>query len=111
MPSCPPPQAADACADRRLIGIYPCGALASQFEPIYGWMNTNNFSNVFSPGFDTQDAVIASRAVPGAGGSFVMPTTKGKIQVSLPQFITTRGTAYFLLPSIASLQAIAAKTV
>jgi len=111
MPYGPPPQSDDASADRGLIGLFLCGALASQFELIYGWMNTNNFSNVFSPGFDTQDAVIASRAVPGADGSFVIPTTKDMIQVSLPQFITTRGTAYFLLPSIATLHAIAAKTV
>lgn len=111
VPYGPPAGAGDAGADRGLIGLFLCGALASQFELLYGWMNANNFSNVFSPGFDTQDAVVASRAVPGADPYFRIPTANGEIKVSLPEFLTTRGTAYCLLPSIASLQGIAAQAV
>jgi hypothetical protein len=109
MPYGPPP-GSDPGADRGLIGLFLCGALASQFELIYGWMNTNNFSPLFGPDFDTQDAVVSNRLVPGADQSFSMPTAKGTIKVTLPQFITTRGTAYCLLPSIASLKEIAAQT-
>lgn len=101
----------DPNADRGLIGLFLCGALAAQFELIYAWMNTNNFSEVFSPDFDTQDAMLANRQVPGADTSFTIPTAKGPIQVTLPQFLTTRGTAYCLLPSIASLQGIASQAV
>jgi deferrochelatase/peroxidase EfeB len=101
----------DPNADRGLIGLFLCGALAAQFELIYAWMNTNNFSDVFSPNFDTQDAMLANRQVAGADTSFTMPTPHGPIQVTLPQFLTTRGTAYCLLPSMSSLRAIAEQTV
>jgi len=101
----------DPNADRGLIGLFLCGALDGQFELLYGWMNTNNFSDLFGPGFDTQDAVVANHQLAGADGSFAMPTSKGTIKVKLPQFLTTRGTAYCLLPSIGSLQSIAAQAV
>ncbi|HYI12642.1 MAG TPA: hypothetical protein VEK57_26560 [Thermoanaerobaculia bacterium] len=105
------PADVDPNADRGLIGLFLCGALAAQFELVYGWMNQNTFSQVFSPNFDTQDAVLANRQVAGVDTSFTMPTAKGAIQVTLPQFLTTRGTAYCLLPSIASLEAVAAQAV
>ena len=35
-----------------MIGLFLCGALASQFELLYSWMNTNNFSEVFLPGLE-----------------------------------------------------------
>jgi deferrochelatase/peroxidase EfeB len=111
MPYGPPFGAGDPVADRGLIGLFLVGALDAQFELIYGWMNINNFSDLFSPGFDTQDAVVANHQLEGAEGSFLMPTKKGPIKIALPQFLTTRGTAYCLLPSIASIQAIAAQTV
>lgn len=97
----------DPDADRGLIGLFLCGSFDTQFELIYGWMNTNNFSPLFSPGFNTQDAVVANRGLKGAAKTFAIPTPKGTISVTLPQFLTTRGTAYCLLPSMASLQAIA----
>lgn len=95
-------------ADRGLIGLFLCGALDRQFEMIYGWMNKNTFSDVFRPGFNTQDAVVGARAVRGVERMFVVPTAEGDIKCALPQFLTTRGTAYCLLPSVASLEAIAA---
>jgi len=106
-----PPWPGELSVDRGLIGLFLCGALASQFELLYSWMNTNNFSEIFAPDRDTQDAVVCNREVPGADGFFWIPTPNGEIKVSLPQFLTTRGTAYFLLPSIASLRAIAATAV
>lgn len=107
MPYGPPPGTGAPDADRGLIGLFLCGALASQFELICRWMNTNSFSPLFSPGFNQQDAVVASREVKGADRSFRIPTPSGAISVTLPQFLTTRGTAYCLLPSIPSLRAIA----
>ena len=100
-----PPKGNDYSGERGLIGLFLCGALDSQFELIYSWINTNNFSSFFKPAFNTQDALIANRAVPSADTSFTMPTEFGSIQLSpLPAMIITRGTAYCLLPSLAALQ-------
>jgi len=108
MPYGKPPAPPDYGGDRGLIGLFLCGALAAQFELIYTWMNTNTFSPLFSPNFDTQDAVLANRATPNVDTSFTMPTAGQPIVIaSLPQFLVTRGTAYCLLPSIATLRAIA----
>jgi deferrochelatase/peroxidase EfeB len=96
--------------DRGLIGLFLCGALDRQFEKIYHWLNVNDFSPLFGPRFNTQDAVLGSRAVSGASKAFSIPTAKGTIKIApLPQLLTTRGTAYCLLPSIPSLRDIAAQ--
>ena len=58
---------------------------------IYGWMNKNTFSDVFSPGFNTQDAVVGARDVRGVERTFVVPTAEGEIKCALPRFLTTRG--------------------
>jgi hypothetical protein len=74
-------------------------------------MNQNNFSSLFSPGYDTQYAVLANRAVPQADTSFTIPLA-GKLAIkiaALPQLLVTRGTAYCLLPSVTTLCSIAAK--
>ena len=39
-PAVPP----DYSGERGLIGLFLCGSLANQFEKLYAWMNTNNFS-------------------------------------------------------------------
>jgi deferrochelatase/peroxidase EfeB len=109
-----PPMALDPEADRGLIGLFLCGDLSSQFETLYGWMNMNNFSDVFNPADNTpQDPLIANRIVPLPGNvdpNFTIPMADGPdivIAGALPQFVITRGTAYFLLPSISSLREIA----
>ncbi|HKS24593.1 MAG TPA: hypothetical protein VJZ76_17460 [Thermoanaerobaculia bacterium] len=98
-------------ADRGLIGLFLCGALDRQFETVYAWMNQNTFSDVFSPKFNTQDAVVGARARVGVDTQFVAQTAKGEIRCTMPQFLTTRGTAYCLMPSIASIEAIAEQRV
>ena len=112
------PMAVDPQADRGLIGLFLCGDLNSQFETLYGWMNMNNFSDVFNPADNTpQDPLVANRMVPLPGNidpNFTIPMENGKdivIQGALPQFVVTRGTAYFLLPSVSSLTEIAEGTV
>jgi deferrochelatase/peroxidase EfeB len=109
MPYGPPPKPPDYSGDRGLIGLFLVGDLASQFELVYSWMNQNIFSPLFSS--DTQDAVLANRATPQADTSFTIPTQGAPVVIaSLPQFLVTRGTAYFLLPSITTLRNIAAGT-
>lgn len=106
------PIAADKDADRGLIGLFLCGDLSSQFETIYGWINMNNFSPVFGDKKTPQDPLIANRfAQSNMDQNFTIPMEDGKnivITGPLPQFVVTRGTAYFLLPSISALQEIAA---
>lgn len=106
---------------RGLIGLFLCGDISGQFETLYSWINANNFSEVFSPDFNTQDPLIANRSADPFGNNidptFTIPMANGKNVVLpvpgpkstgiLPQFVVTRGTAYFLLPSISSLKGIA----
>jgi deferrochelatase/peroxidase EfeB len=109
MPYGAPPKPPDYSGDRGLIGLFLVGDLASQFELVYSWMNQNTFSPLFST--DTQDAVLANRATPQADTSFTIPMRGVPIVIaSLPRFLVTRGTAYFLLPSITTLRNIAAGT-
>lgn len=114
MPYGKPPVPPDYSGDRGLIGIFLVGALDSQFELVYFWMNQNNFSELFAPSnFETQDAVLANRDVPNADTSFTIPMEDPSNPVVipiLPQFLVTRGTAYFLLPSITTLRNIAGGT-
>jgi deferrochelatase/peroxidase EfeB len=110
MPYGAPPVPPDYGGERGLIGLFLCGALAGQFELLYSWINVNNFSNVFLPKLDTQDALIANRISPSRGDpSFTIPLPNGQaIKIpSLPPFVVTRGTAYCLLPSLATLRQIA----
>jgi deferrochelatase/peroxidase EfeB len=95
--------------DRGLIGLFLCGSLTQQFEKLYSWMNTNNFSSVFSSAVDPQDAVVGNRRTEDTVNSFIIPRRENDIapvQV-LPEFIVTRGTAYCLVPSLSSLRLIA----
>jgi len=111
------PMSVNPTADRGLIGLFLCGDLSGQFETLYSWMNMNNFSNVFDPAENTpQDPLVANRLVPLPGNvdpTFIIPMDDGTNIVvkdaagGLPQFVVTRGTAYFLLPSISSLTGIA----
>lgn len=97
-----------ASEDRGLIGLFLCGSLSNQFELLYSWINTTNFSNLF-PSQQGQDALIANRSMPGADTSFTIPTPAGPVEIeSLPQFVVARGTAYCLLPSISTLKSIVA---
>lgn len=96
--------------DRGLIGLFLCGSLSRQFEKLYGWMNSNDFSSVF-PSFPTpQDALIGNRQPlwnVGAAFNIPMPGNPEGLTFNLSDLIVTRGTAYCLLPSLTSLRQIA----
>jgi deferrochelatase/peroxidase EfeB len=100
----------DDGVDRGLIGIFLVGSLAGQFEKIYGWMNSNDFSSVFPVGTPPQDALLGNRTQSGqVATSFTipMPNNQDSITFNLPDLLVTRGTAYCLLPSLTSLRQIA----
>jgi deferrochelatase/peroxidase EfeB len=123
----------DDGVDRGLIGLFLCGSPSRQFEKIYSWINQNDFSSVFNQKPPTQggsvslavslysqDAVLGNRANPNAQYCFKIPDPTGDIQIPvtegsnpcgvLAEFIVTRGTAYCLLPSLASLRLIAGRS-
>ena len=105
-----PPVPSNYDGERGLIGLFLCGSLAGEFEQLYSWINTNNFSAVFEPNLNTQDALIANRVSPSNGDpSFTMPLPNGTTMKipSMPQFLVTRGTAYCLLPSMTTLRRVA----
>jgi deferrochelatase/peroxidase EfeB len=104
-----PPTLKSYEGERGLIGLFLCGSLAGQFELLYSWINTNNFSTVIPiDQQQRQDALIANRAMPGADTAFTIPTEKGAVPLPvLPQFVVTRGTAYCLLPSLNTLKSLA----
>jgi len=91
-----------------LIGLFLCGSFAGQFELLYSWINTTNFSTVIPVAQQQgQDALIANRQMPGADNSYTIPTAKGPYVIpELPQFVVTRGTAYCLLPSLSTLKSL-----
>jgi len=101
----------DDGVDRGLIGIFLVGSLAGQFEKIYGWMNSNDFSSVFPVGTPPQDALLGSRNTQSGqvATSFTipMPNNQDSITFNLPDLLVTKGTAYCLLPSLTSLRQIA----
>jgi deferrochelatase/peroxidase EfeB len=117
----PPYKADNASESRGLIGLFLCGDINSQFETLYGWINNNNFSPVYGPDFNTQDALIANRGenplanginptliIPMANSDpIILPVADKTTPPILPQFIVTVGTAYFLLPSISVIKSLA----
>jgi hypothetical protein len=117
MPYGPPlTSTTDDGVDRGLIGLFLCGSATNQFELLYTWMNTNNFSTVFPASAQAfpQDAVLGNRAnfphQPQIDTSFLIPMPAPKDDITIPEleaFIVTRGTAYCLLPSLSSLRLIA----
>ena len=77
MPYGAPPAPPHYVDERGLIGLFLCGSLAGQFEKLYSRINANDFSKVYAPGFDTQDALLANRASAG-DPSFTIPISNGE---------------------------------
>lgn len=100
---------ADDGEDRGILGLFICASLERQFYRLMQWMKINDFSPAFGANRRVQDALLGNRAVPGASRDFHIPTPGGSITVSdLPTFVVTRGTAFFLYPSMTTLQQLAA---
>jgi hypothetical protein len=95
--------------DRGIIGVFICTSIVRQFYTLMHWISQNNFSPVFTGNRNhDQDNLFGNRRferantawnVPRAEGDFVLP--------GLPDFIRTRGTAFFLGPSLRVLEALA----
>jgi deferrochelatase/peroxidase EfeB len=95
--------------DRGILGLFICASIERQFYRLMQWMKVNDFSPVFGANRRVQDPLCGNRAVPGALPDFTIPTPGGAITVTgLPTFVVTRGTAFFLYPSMSTLRQLAA---
>jgi len=99
-----------------LVGMFLVGNLSSEFEVVSGWMNRNNFTPPLAARYpNTQDALLANRQVGTTTQEFPIPlsivtpaTNPPTVNITpapiLPQFITTRGSAYTFFPSMSALK-------
>jgi deferrochelatase/peroxidase EfeB len=95
-------------AERGLFGYFICGDLAMQFEFLMGTWANGDFSTTGIRG--TRDPILGAQ--PEAGGQFVIRTDDVHDPIivdDLPRLVTTRGSAYCLLPGINGLRFIAGK--
>lgn len=95
----------DDQVDRGLVGMFFCASIVRQFYKQAIWMKENNFSPVF-PNQHSQDP-LANRLTPDASNQFLIPTATGDRTVTLQDFVTTKGTAFFLLPGVQTLHRLA----
>ena len=97
----------DDGVDRGLIGLFLCADLTGQFAKLVDWINRNDFSNVFTD-LRAQDPLLGNRDLDLASTDFLIPTPGGTLTATgLTTFVRTRGTAYFLFPSIQALRQLA----
>lgn len=92
--------------ERGLVGMFLCASIQRQFYKLTAWMKENSFSPSFTD-LRAQDP-LANRNVPHASSEFLIPTKTGIRKVTLQDFVSTKGTAFFLLPSLTALQRLAA---
>jgi Dyp-type peroxidase family len=86
-----------------LYFICLAASLARQFEFVqHTWLNNPTFNGLY----DDADPLTAGR--PPAGGTFTAPARPVRRRyLGLPQFVRTRGGAYFFLPGISALRYLA----
>jgi deferrochelatase/peroxidase EfeB len=95
----------DDGVDRGIIGVFLCTSIRRQFYTLMQWISHNDFSPVFANPH-TQDPLFGNRAIEDALPEFTIPTNGGdphKI-FGLPDFVHTKGTEFFLLPSRSMLR-------
>ncbi|WP_223521771.1 Dyp-type peroxidase [Pseudomonas sp. GL-B-19] len=91
--------------ERGLVGMFLCANIRRQYYKLAAWMKVNDFSPAF-PNQHAQDP-LANRETPDASDQFLIPTATGDRTVTLPDFVITKGTAFFLLPGLQTLQKLA----
>jgi deferrochelatase/peroxidase EfeB len=112
MPYGPPLESGvDDGVDRGLVGIFLCADLRLHIYTLTRWIMRNNFSPVYNANRRTQDALAGNRAVPSSSADFRIPDQGGITTVrNLPDFMYTKGTAFLLYPSKATLAALSSAT-
>jgi hypothetical protein len=105
-PELPDGVTADDGVERGLVGYFLCGDLEAQFEFLQRvWVN-NDFAAAGLRG--TRDPIMGSQ--PAGGGTFTAHLNGSRRPTTLrglPTLVTTRGSAYCLLPGIGGLRYLA----
>ncbi len=96
----PPDDSSPARGGTGLHFVCLVANLARQFEFVqHTWLNNPNFNGLY----DDTDPLAGSRD--GRGATFTVPAQPIRRRYrGLPQFVRTRGGAYFFLPSISALR-------
>jgi deferrochelatase/peroxidase EfeB len=99
----------DDGVDRGLVGIFLCGSLLDQFETMYGWLNQGSLLFSTPPYSVGQDPLVANYQYRPPSNKFVIPmdsNTANNVVLTMPasSFVSTRGTAYLLMPSLSALR-------
>jgi Dyp-type peroxidase family len=98
----------DDGVDRGLIGVFVCSSILRQFYTLTRWIRENSFSPVYDQDRHAQDPLFGNRRYPGASSQFLVPGASGTTSIrGLVDFVRTKGTAFFLLPSIRALTLLA----
>jgi deferrochelatase/peroxidase EfeB len=91
--------------DRGLYFICVTANIARQFEFIqHTWLNNPTFSGLY----DEPDPLVGHHAATAAFSIPAEPVSQRVTQI--PQFVTTRGGAYFFLPSLTALRMLSTPT-
>ncbi len=100
-------QTVDDRVDRGLLGLFICSSIRRQFYTLTRWISENSFSPVFATNRHTQDPLFGNPHYPGAANTFTIPTESHPVMLNgLPEFVHTKGTASFLLPSLSALESL-----
>jgi deferrochelatase/peroxidase EfeB len=103
-PEMAPGQTTDDGIDRGILGIFLCSNIRRQFYTLTHWIAENSFSPVFKGEKPSQDALFGNRSNSATSHNFLIPQANGDVTLALPDLVHTKGTAFFLLPSISALQ-------
>ncbi len=106
-----PEGAAEDGKDRGVIFVVINADIARQFEFVQqNWVNSVLSSTILTLPAD-RDPIIGQQLPGHEAGKFLMPSSNRKkaptVAWGLPTFVTTRGGAYFLLPSLDALWDVA----
>jgi deferrochelatase/peroxidase EfeB len=111
MPYGPPfdPDQPDDGIERGLIGLFLCGDLELQYEFLLRVWTNEGLSTHGLRG--TRDPILGAQ--PASGGRFVLRTDDSRdpvVMTGLPRLVQTLGSVYCLVPGIAGLRFIAARS-
>jgi hypothetical protein len=111
-PEMAPGQTQDDGIDRGILGVFLCSNIRRQFYTLTHWVAENSFSLVFHGSPPPEDALFGNRGNPATSHDFLIPRAEGDARLpGLPDFVLTKGTAFFLLPSMSTLRVLAEAAV
>jgi hypothetical protein len=105
-PEMAPGQITDDGIDRGIFGLFLCANIRRQFYTLTHWVAENSFSPIFKGEKPPEDAPFGNRNNSATSHNFLIPQADGNVALELPDLVHTKGTAFFLLPSMSALKAL-----